>query len=627
MTARSKRRRSWATALVSPTGLAATVGLAGLTFLVMFGPILWGSNSLETDPMSLSQVPSAAHPFGTDAGGRDVLARTLSAARLSVLMALAASAFGVGFGVLVGSLPAILPPRLGRIVVAIFNFAIAFPALLITIFLSVIFGQGAVGAVFAVGVAIVPAYARLTHTLSSSIGGRDFVAAARILGLGKPKVLIRHILPNIAGPLIVNASVTAGGALIAFASLSFLGLGVQPPEFDWGRMLNEGLSNIYVNPATALAPGVAVVMSGIVFTLVGETVSRATGATPGLAHRLPRWLPRPLAARSVATTFNGGDDGAVLQVRNLRVAVPGHDGWTEPVKGVSFDVGRGEIVGIVGESGSGKTLTCMSVAGLTEFPLKVTADTVRFDGVELLSGERHPVVRGRKADKLLGTRLAMVFQDPMSSLNPSLKVGGQVAESGFVHGGLSRKQAWAKAVKRLDDVKIPDARRRARQHPHELSGGMRQRAMIAMGLMGEPALIIADEPTTALDVTVQSEVLSLLHDVHQETAAAILMISHDIAVITGMCSRVLVMYAGEIVEDISTSDLVAGVARHPYTRALLAAVPTMETNRDVPMATIPEGVDLTVLDDALCDVAVDPALCAYPAAEAVDLESKGQIRV
>jgi peptide/nickel transport system permease protein len=344
MTARSKRRRSWATALVSPTGLAAAVGLAGLTFLVMFGPILWGSNSLETDPMSLSQVPSAAHPFGTDAGGRDVLARTLSAARLSVLMALAASAFGVGFGVLVGSLPAILPPRLGRIVVAIFNFAIAFPALLITIFLSVIFGQGAVGAVFAVGVAIVPAYARLTHTLSSSIGGRDFVAAARILGLGKPKVLIRHILPNIAGPLIVNASVTAGGALIAFASLSFLGLGVQPPEFDWGRMLNEGLSNIYVNPATALAPGVAVVMSGIVFTLVGETVSRATGATPGLAHRLPRWLPRPLAARSVATTFNGDDDGAVLQVRNLRVAVPGHDGWTEPVKGVSFDVGRGEIV-------------------------------------------------------------------------------------------------------------------------------------------------------------------------------------------------------------------------------------------------------------------------------------------
>ncbi|WP_125609852.1 dipeptide/oligopeptide/nickel ABC transporter permease/ATP-binding protein [Specibacter cremeus] len=581
----------WRTALLAPTGLAAAAGLAVLVLLVIFGPVIWGADATTADPLSLSQPPGAVHLFGTDAGGRDVLARTMTAARLSVLMALAASVFGVLCGVVVGSLPSVMPPRLGRAVVSIFNFAIAFPGLLLTIFLSVIFGQGATGALFAIGVSIIPVYARLTHTLSSSVGGRDFVAAARILGVGKVRVVARHILPNIAGPLIVNASVTAGGALIAFASLSFLGLGVQPPEFDWGRMLNEGLSKIFVNPATALAPGIAVVLAGIVFTLAGETLARATGVNPGLTHRLPRWIPRPaLPAGNVLDDVSGNASGdAVLRVRNLRVAVPHADGWREPVKGVSFDVGRGEVVGIVGESGSGKSLSCLSVAGLTDFPLKVTADTIVFDGVETLRGEHRPAgVSARAVERLLGTRMAMVFQDPMSSLNPSLRVGGQVAEAGFIHGGLTRRQAWAKAVRRLADVKIPDPARRARQHPHELSGGMRQRAMIAMGLMGNPALIIADEPTTALDVTVQREVLSVLHDVQVDSAAAILLISHDIAVVTGLCSRVLVMYQGEIVEEIATADLVAGRARHPYTRALLAAVPTMDTDRSQPMATIAE---------------------------------------
>ncbi|MFK0040547.1 dipeptide/oligopeptide/nickel ABC transporter permease/ATP-binding protein [Paenarthrobacter sp. NPDC090517] len=595
----SRLNGRWSSALLTPTGLVALAGLAVMLFLVIFAPVIWGDISTTTDPTALSRKPDPSHPFGTDAGGRDVFARTMVAARLSVLMALAASAMGVLGGALLGALPSVLPPSWGRMILAGVNFALAFPGLLITVVLSVIFGQGIAGAVFAIGLAILPAYARLTSTLAASVAGRDFVAAARVLGVSRTRLLLRHVMPNIAAPLIVNASVTAGGALTAFAGLSYLGLGVQQPDFDWGRMLNEGLLKIFVNPATALAPGVAVVVSGIIFTLVGETIARATGVTTSLSDRLPRLRPRDLGPE-----VPGNDNGAVLQVRDLRIAAPSRSRWLELVRGVSFDVERGELVGLVGESGSGKSLTCMAVAQLAEHPLHISAQTIRFDGREIYRGSA-PTRPGRAVSRLLGTRLAMVFQDPMSSLNPSMRVGGQVAEPGFLHGGHGRRAAWAKGIQRLSEVKIADPERRARQYPHELSGGMRQRAMIAMGLMGKPALIIADEPTTALDVTVQREVLSVLHDVHQETGAAVLMISHDIAVITGFCTRVMIMYRGQIVENISTEDLVAGKARHPYTQALLAAVPTLETDRTVPMPTIVEGADFDA--DLRFDVANRPA--------------------
>ena len=198
----------------------------------------------------------------------------------------------------------------------------------------------------------------------------------------------------------------------------------------------------------------------------------------------------------------------------------------------------------------------------------------------------------------------------MSSMNPSLKVGYQVAEIGWLHEGMSKADAKKAAVERLNAVKIPDAPRRAKQYPHEFSGGMRQRAMIAMGLMGKPALIIADEPTTALDVTVQREVLGLLHEVREETGAAILLISHDMAVITGMCTRVLVMFAGEIVEDIAVDDLIAGRAKHPYTRALIAAVPTMSTDRDKPLATVDEAWQVESLDaeESTADIELEELL-------------------
>jgi peptide/nickel transport system permease protein len=581
-------RRHWLVQTFrTPLGILALTFLTGLIALVIFGPIIWGDAAVVANPKALSQGPSSEHIFGTDAGGRDVFARTMTAARLSVLMALSAVGLGVALGLFLGTLPLLAPRWIGRFVVAFLNFAIAFPGLLLAIFLLVVLGQGSGSAVIAIGLAMASPFARLTYALSSSVNGRDFIDAARILGVTKPGLLFRHILPNIREPLIVNASISVGSGLVVFAGLSFLGLGIQPPSFDWGRMLNEGLSKIFVNPATALAPGIAVVLSGLTFTLVGEAIARGAGIRSPISSKLPRW--NPINTATSESPSAPVDDNAVLTVRNMSVAVPAGNVWRRPVDNISFTVHRGETVGIVGESGSGKSLSCMAISQLTDHPTVVDAGLIEFDGTVLMKdGKRPEGSAARKIARQLGTRMSMVFQDPMSSMNPSLKVGYQVAEIGWLHEGMSKAEAKKAAVDRLTAVKIPDAPHRAKQYPHEFSGGMRQRAMIAMGLMGKPALIIADEPTTALDVTVQREVLGLLHEVREETGAAILLISHDMAVITGMCSRVLVMFAGNIVEDISVDDLVAGRSQHPYTRALIAAVPTMTTDRDKPLATVDE---------------------------------------
>lgn len=588
--AKSKRFR---TVLLSPLGILTIVGALGVLFAVIFGPIIWGSQAESTDFTALAAPPSSEHLFGTDAGGRDVFARVMTAARISVGMALAATALGVCGGVLIGVLPTVVPRSVGRFIVSSTGIAIAFPALLMTMVLSIIVGAGSNGAVLAIGFAMMPAFGRLAQTMSASIAGRDFVLAARVLGVSKSKILFRHIIPNVAETLTVNASLAAGGSLTAFAGLSYLGLGVQAPAFDWGRLLNEGLDKIYVNPATALAPATAVILVGVVFTLLGETLSRGFGIEPILGRKPKKHAADPELAPSNAALDSPLEE-TVLDVRNLRVAAPSGQEWNQLVNGISFQVKRGEIVGLVGESGSGKSLTCMAVAALVEDPLNVTASSVNFDGSELSrNGKVSSHIKSATLRKKLGTRLAMVFQDPSTSLNPALKVGMQIAEIGTLHEGLSKKQANQRAIERLGEVRIADSARRAKQYPHEFSGGMRQRAMIAMGLMGKPALIIADEPTTALDVTVQQGVLKLLKTVNEEEGAAILLVSHDIAVVTGLCSRVLVMYKGNLVEDIDVTDLVAGEAKHPYTRALINAVPSMDAPKGEPFVTIPEG---TVFD-------------------------------
>jgi oligopeptide/dipeptide ABC transporter ATP-binding protein len=602
MTARFKAR--WGRALRTPTGAIAAALIAVVLVLAVVAPMLWSDKADALDTSNILQGSSSAHWAGTDGLGRDIFYRVLVATRLSLVLALLSTAVGVVTGLILGAAPHLLGVRLGRLVTAAVNIAVAFPGVLLALTFAVIFGVGTKGAVLAIGFAIAPGFARLTSTLVASVANRDYVAAARIAGVGRIRVLVRHILPNVAEPLVVNATIVAGGALLALAGLSFLGLGVQPPDYDWGRLLGEGLSRIYIAPAAALVPSVAVVIAGLGFNLFGEAVAAAIGlrSTPGAVGRIRRAAQAP--ARSGEIVLDGasaggvGEDRVVLAVEGLRVSFPGAAGEpVTPVRGVSFSIRRGEAVGVVGESGSGKSLTALAVAQLIERPGEVSADRLEFLGDDL----RGAPTRERR--RLLGTSLAMVFQDPMTSLNPTQRIGRQLAEVAEEHQGMNRREALARAVDRLRAVRVPGALRRARQFPHEFSGGMRQRAMIGMGLMGMPALIVADEPTTALDVTVQRQVLRLLENIRASDDVAILLISHDITVVSQVCERVLVMYAGRIVEDLPAAELLSH-ARHPYTRALLAAVPDMSTDRELPLAVIPGRP---------VDPAHAPAGCAFAA--------------
>src|SRR5262245_35745230 len=266
--------------------------------------------------------------MGTDNLGRDIFFRVLVATRRSVELALIATAIGVVTGLLLGAAPLLLGARAGRWVTAIVNIAVAFPGLLLALFFAVIFGVGAHGALFAIGFASAPGFARLTQTLVARIAGLDFIAAARIAGVGRLRLLVRHVLPNIGEPLVVNATIAAGGALLAFAGLSFLGLGVQPPDYDWGRLLGNGLPSIYIHPGATLAPSVAVIIAGLAFNLFGEAAARSLGTITAKPGPLP---PPP----EMSTVDSPAAD--VLVVSGLRVDFPGP---VTPVREVSFAIGR-----------------------------------------------------------------------------------------------------------------------------------------------------------------------------------------------------------------------------------------------------------------------------------------------
>jgi oligopeptide/dipeptide ABC transporter ATP-binding protein len=269
----------------------------------------------------------------------------------------------------------------------------------------------------------------------------------------------------------------------------------------------------------------------------------------------------------------------VLEVKDLTVEFPGYGRPVRVVDSISFTLSKGEMLGVVGESGSGKTMLSVAIAQLVPYP-----GTVK--GEVKLKGRDLQLIPLKDLDKVLGSEIAVVFQDPMSSLNPALKIGIQLTEGVEVHQHLSRADADALAVQRLGEVNIPTPARQMQRHPHELSGGMRQRVMIAMGLMKSPALLIADEPTTALDVTIQAQIMDLLYRINREHQTAIILISHNLGLVSQNCERVLVMYAGRVVEDL-TIDQLKAQPLHPYTQLLLAAIPDLSRPRNEALATIP----------------------------------------
>ncbi|MDQ6771953.1 MAG: ABC transporter ATP-binding protein [Candidatus Dormibacteraeota bacterium] len=279
----------------------------------------------------------------------------------------------------------------------------------------------------------------------------------------------------------------------------------------------------------------------------------------------------------------------LLEVHDLCTEFPTRDGVVKAVDGVSFHLDPGETLGIVGESGSGKSVTVLSVLRLLQPPGRITGGRVLYRGRDLTQ------LPEAEMEEVRGAEIAMIFQDPMSSLNPVFRTGWQVGEPLRLHRGLDPKAALAGAVRMLGRVGIPEPSHRAQNYPHQLSGGMRQRAMIAMGLTTTPSVLIADEPTTALDVTIQAQILELLKEVNRELGAATILITHNLGVVAGVCERVLVMYAGRVVEEGSV-DQVLTAPRHPYTWALLRSIPRLDDEARAPLRAI-EGLppDLTDL--------------------------------
>ena len=588
----------------APGGLIGAGLLLGLLVLAVVGPLIWGHQATVTDLNVPYQVHSPEHPLGTDSLGRDVLARTLSATRLTLVLGLSAAAISavVGFGI--GTAVAALGPRARGIGRRAIESSLSFPPILLALFLVAIIGAGARGAVIAIGLGAAPGFARLAENFATSVGSREFIASAKATGVGRARLMQRYLLPNMAEPLVLAGLAYVAGAIIDISGLDFLGLGVQPPAYDWGTLLTAGVQSIYVTPFAGIAPAFMIMLTGTSLVFFGEALSRAlnprlwvTGprrggraerARAGRAGKAglagPAFPARPAPAAGAADPVVADPvvadpvvadavvaDAVVADavvVENLRITLPSGGGPRALVDGVSFRLRAGEVLGIVGESGSGKTLTSLAIGQLLPHPLRATATRIELGGTELTT-----LPPGRLA-RVLGTGLAMIFQDPMSSMNPASRAGSQLTDGARRHRGLSREEARAEAVQRLGEVRIGDARRALRRYPHQFSGGMQQRIMIAMGLMARPRVLIADEPTTALDVTVQAQVLEVLRDINASEGTAIILISHNLGVINQLCDRVLVMYAGRVVEEGDRERLLAD-PQHPYTKALLASVPVL----------------------------------------------------
>lgn len=574
--------------------------IVAVVVIAIVAPGVLGVRAAQQNLARTYQQPSWEYWLGTDGLGRDILARLLVATRLSLLLGLAAAGIGIGIGAGLGGIAPLLGRRARLVLLRAIDVLLSFPGLLIAILVSAILGVGARSAVLGVGIGVSAVIARMASTLAMSVAGRDYVSAARIIGVSRTRLLLRYVLPNIAEPLLLAAAVAVSSSIVIISALSFLGLGVADPQIDWGRLLSVGLEAIYVTPAAAFGPAAAIALTAMAFGFLGEGLARAMNPRlwTSQPHQRPKRITwsagRPsafgrgmdrsttdyLSLHAFSTPNRSSGVRTVLEVDNLELEFPGPDGPIKVLDGVSFSIDEGEIVGVVGESGSGKTMTALAVSRLAPYPGTISGKVV------LQGSEVGPASGRRSADRILERGLAMIFQDPIGSFNPTLRVGTQMGLPLRVHGGASKREAKRVMIDALRDVAIADPERQIRRYPHEFSGGMLQRAMIAKALMKNAPLLIADEPTTALDVTIQAQIVSLLSELNTKQKTAILLISHNIALVSQTCSRILVMYAGRIVEELPTDDLVQGRALHPYTQALVQAVPKIDHPRDVPLMAI-----------------------------------------
>jgi peptide/nickel transport system ATP-binding protein len=618
--------RLWRRFVRDRFAVAALAYLIVITVLAILAPWVAPYKPNIGNLTLINAGPSGAHWLGTDDLGRDILSRLIWGARVSLRATFQIVGMAIVVALPIGLIAGYLRGWFDTLVMRLMDALFAFPPLVLALSVAALLGANLNDASIAIAVVFVPSFVRLIRGEVIAVREETYVESSQSLGVGPSRLIRSHIFPNVSSPIVIQVALALGFALLAEAGLSFLGLGAQPPTPSWGNMLSEAYQFIFADPTALIWPGLAITITVLAFNLAADGLRDALGRERTIsvkrARQLGRWMRGRLrSSRSAAATVTptGGADGnaaadagadaagadaviaataaavpaasassspadsaSLLAVDRIRVEFNVKGEWLPVVEDVSFDVKPGQTIGLVGESGSGKTVSALAVMGLLPPGGRLAAGHVGFNGRELTT------MAPGELRKLRGAEISMIFQEPMTSLNPAYSVGNQIAEQVRVHQGVSRKEAWRVAVEMLDKVEIPNAAKRAREYPHLFSGGMRQRVMIAMALSCQPKLLIADEPTTALDVTTQAQIVDLLRSLLEEHSMSMIFVTHDLGVIADVADEVVVMYAGQIVEQ-SPVDRLFGRPRHPYTEALLASMPQM-TPAGMPLHAIPGRV-------------------------------------
>ncbi|MDX3112175.1 dipeptide/oligopeptide/nickel ABC transporter permease/ATP-binding protein [Streptomyces scabiei] len=528
--------------------------------------------------------PSAAHPLGVDSLGRDVLQRLLVGTRVTLVGVVQAMAVVLALGVPIGLVAGYVGGKADRAIIWLADLVLSLPAIILVIVVLSVFPQSVAAAMVTLGVLAAPGLVRVVRAATLPVREQLYVAAARVSGMSRTYIITRHVLPRIMGPIVVQASLLAATALLVQTGLAFLALIAAPPEPSWGGMVADGVGALFQQPWLIWPPGLAIALTVLAFGLLGDAVRDAGTEGWSAKSALPLRDKRRSAPTRDAVVVPASTNGSLLSVCDLTVSFATPTGPVRAIDGVTFDIARGETVGVVGESGCGKTTTALAIIALLGGGGRIDSGHILFDGRDLTAMSESELQAVR------GTEIGYVSQEPMVALDPAFRIGWQLAEAVRINTGMSRAKAKRRAIELLEQVQLPEPGLVARRYPHELSGGMAQRVVVARALAGEPKLLIADEPTTALDVTIQVEILDLLRTLQRERGMAIMLVTHDLGVVADMCDRVVVMYAGQVAERAGVRELF-GDPHHPYTRALLASNPHSRHGAAV-LPTIPGAVPM-----------------------------------
>ncbi len=582
---------------ITRTGVVlAIVWLLLVIVSAIFAPLVAPHDPNAQDLLHTNGGVSGSNWLGTDDLGRDTLSRLIYGARISMQVTFETVAIALVFALIIGLVAGYRGGKVDYLLMRVTDAGLAFPPLVLALAIVAVLGHNENDLSLALALVFAPGFARFIRGQTLAIKEESFVEASTSIGTPPTRIVVGRILPNVMTGLVVQIAIALGAALLAESGLSFLGLGPPPPAASWGSMLREAYDNeLFTHPWSLVPPGLTIALTVLAFNTLGDALRDTLGGSPATAKRrrgvrrqrgLTAVAQEPPAANAAGATIapaaaalatvpaNGVS--ALLEVRGLSLEFDTETGPVRVVDDVSFDVRAGRILGLVGESGCGKTVSSLSILRLLPTPpARIVGGTVRFEGRNLLDVDFDELRRIRGHD------IAMVFQDPLASLDPAFTVGYQLVEAIRLHEKVSRKAARDRAARLLESVHIPDPASRLAAYPHQLSGGMRQRVMIAMALSCHPQLLIADEPTTALDVTVQAQIVELLHELREREGLAVLFVTHDLALISELSDEIAVMYAGQVVEQSPTAALFAG-PKHPYTAALLASTPGVSASTDAP---------------------------------------------